>query len=495
MRVVKDVMKAASSSAQRSGSYPARSLSSNGDSERGEGVGDLRGLGLCPICFEGVGAVDGGKGISAGGCDEPTLETVCCRNVFHISCLELQVQATGGRASCPTCRNSKAFHRQLRAARRLERFGNVDIDDLVDSKLMLSNKQTRGDVDDRSDPTELIGRSVNTWHSVNGVVRAVDRVGRLVLETSDGSIKKVRLASLKSCSTELVSEFLIVSALAATTPTEVTWKEAMTARCSAVGESGESCGHGFGFDFENDGGGNMGGQFRGKRGIGINSRNNPIGKQGSLVHRKSRSRSGRRKSRGHGEKVAVMPKVIKGTGPGFANGVEAGPREWACELCDFLNGQFNRRCVSCSQGCQARSMVGRCVQTTNGPGTVAKSSGKGWVVVETSVGGSYRMRLSSLWDYVFAAGAVSDGIDGSGCAQTASGFALPLPAQRAGDPGMPKNWSFSLLKKRVQTNSGAGIVTDVIDKGWICVKLDSGRKIKTRPGNVTALEGDEVQFI
>ena len=58
---------------------------------------------------------------------------------------------------------------------------------------------------------------------------------------------------------------------------------------------------------------------------------------------------------------------------------------------------------------------------------------------------------------------------------------------------MPKNWSFSLLKKRVQTSQGVGVVVEVIDKGWISVRLEgSGKRIKTRPGNVTALEGDEV---
>jgi len=124
--------------------------------------------------------------------------------------------------------------------------------------------------------------------------------------------------------------------------------------------------------------------------------------------------------------------------------------------------------------------VGPQVNTTNGPGKVAKSSGKGWVVVETDNGGSYRMRLSQLWDYL-----ITPKVEGNG-------YALALPAQRAGDPGMPKNWSFSLLKKRVQTNQGIGVVMDVIDKGWIGVRLDTGRKIKTRPGNVTALEGDDV---
>jgi len=158
--------------------------------------------------------------------------------------------------------------------------------------------------------------------------------------------------------------------------------------------------------------------------------------------------------------------------------------------------------------------VGRALETTNGPAVVAKSSGKGWVVVETASGGSYRMRLSQLWDYTAVVAAEEDGAKvpgppsggvsgvydggsgggggGRGMATTASGFALPLPAQRAGDPGMPKNWSFSLLKKRVQTNQGVGVVTDVIDKGWIGVRLEGGRKIKTRPGNVTALEGDDV---
>lgn len=37
---------------------------------------------------------------------------------------------------------------------------------------------------------------------------------------------------------------------------------------------------------------------------------------------------------------------------------------------------------------------------------------------------------------------------------------------------------------------GPGVVTEVIDKGWIAVKLDTGLKIKTRPGNVWAIDAD-----
>ena len=154
-------------------------------------------------------------------------------------------------------------------------------------------------------------------------------------------------------------------------------------------------------------------------------------------------------------------------------------------------------------------MVGRAVQTTDGPGLVTKSSGKGWVVVETLKGGSYRMRLSQLWDYTLApsseantptseggslsgseAGEGSEASPSPGTAATPTGLVLQLPPSRAGDPSMPKNWSYSLLKKRVQTSHGVGIVESVIDKGWISVRLESGRKIKTRPGNVTELAAD-----
>jgi len=105
-------------------------------------------------------------------------------------------------------------------------------------------------------------------------------------------------------------------------------------------------------------------------------------------------------------------------------------------------------------------MVGRRVRTTNGMGTVAKSSGKGWIVVETDNGASYRMRLSQLWDYTLAQN--SDGTE-----TTASGYSLPLPARPIGVDGTgPKNWSHSLLRKRVMTpHDGPGVVTEVIDKG------------------------------
>lgn len=95
-------------------------------------------------------------------------------------------------------------------------------------------------------------------------------------------------------------------------------------------------------------------------------------------------------------------------------------------------------------------MIGRKVKTTNGPGKVSKASGKGWVVVETDDGGSYRMRLSQLWDYTVGS-----------TEPAAAGPSLSLPTQRSGDPGMPKNWSCSLLKKRVMTTLGVGALKHV----------------------------------
>jgi len=54
----------------------------------------------------------------------------------------------------------------------------------------------------------------------------------------------------------------------------------------------------------------------------------------------------------------------------------------------------------------------------------------------------------------------------------------------------PKNWSSSLLEHKVKlrTTGDEGEVCAVIDKGWIQVRLASGRKVKTRPGLVEALE-------
>jgi hypothetical protein len=53
----------------------------------------------------------------------------------------------------------------------------------------------------------------------------------------------------------------------------------------------------------------------------------------------------------------------------------------------------------------------------------------------------------------------------------------------------PRNWCHSLLKKKVMTKGkGPGLVVEVRDKGWIAVKLDSGGKIKSRPGDVKAID-------
>ena len=74
------------------------------------------------------------------------------------------------------------------------------------------------------------------------------------------------------------------------------------------------------------------------------------------------------------------------------------------------------------------------------------------------------------------------------------GSAPPVNSLAAVDTsgGGPKNWSHSLLQKKVMTHDdGPGVVVEVIDKGWIAVKLDSGAKIKTRPGNVKTVDDDE----
>jgi hypothetical protein len=350
---------------------------------------------------------------------------------------------------------------------------------------------------------------------VGGVAVAVDRSGRLVLELPSGAIEKARAKSLRAVAPTPDPPYRVrLPPPEGACPAAVAWKAAVDQATLAADQAAF---WGVGAD-----------PRPGRSGL------EPGGGGGGRA-KSSKSKSGRRGSSsvGGGGSGSSSGKVARGSGPGYlAPGAEPGLREWACELCSFLNGQFARRCGACGQGSQAKSMVGRAVQTTSGPGRVAVSSGKGWVVVETASGGSYRMRLSTLWDYTVdtaaaaaastaaaaagaaalqaqqASGAGSGGAAAAAAAQaaagvlalqaasaalqTASGYALPLPAQRAGDPGMPKNWSFSLLKKRVQTSHGAGVVTDVIDKGWIGVRLESGKKIKTRPGNVTALEGDEV---
>jgi hypothetical protein len=381
----------------------------------------------------------------------------------------------------------------------------------------------------------LLGRQVTTTSGVVGVVQAIDRCGLLVLERRDGSIEKVEAACLKDVTTKAQSEFHVTLPYNAVLPAVAGWKAAAVEAAKAV---------------EKGGGEDTAvrtPEFRDTALVGATS----VANYTELDHlpeqrglqRPASGQAAKKRAKRTGTTAsatatataaaaaasAAAKRIVRGTGPQFlAPGASPGLRVWACEFCSFLNSQFTRRCASCQHGSQARSFVGRTVQTTNGPGIVTKSSGKGWVVVETQAGGTYRMRLSSLWDYTtnsassgfegvpaLSAAIIGDGVDGvspssarsassgscgggdeaafGGGLPTASGYALPLPAQRAGDPGMPKNWSFSLLNKKVVTKQGVGVVTNVIDKGWIEVRLDAsagGRKIKTRPGNVTALEGD-----
>ena len=497
--------------------------------------------GLCPVCLEAVARAPTADTVSSEDeeavDEDAVLETVCCRRLFHRTCLESHVAhaaaaaevahaslTEGGPAltatttACPACRNATAFHRQLRAARRLARFGDQDTDGSFSgpSGFVVGGANGLGGSSTGSwspaELAELVGRRIWCTGHVCGVAVAVDRGGRLVLELANGAIEKARINCLLAVAPVSEPPYRIKMPLPeGAVPAAEAWKAAVEQATLAADQAAV---------------------------WGPNIFHPPSSSSRKVDAKESlsfgRSRSGRRgvSISGGGGSSAKTP---RGAGPGYlAPGAEPGLREWACELCGFLNGQFARRCGACGQGSQAKSMVGRAVQTTSGPGRVAASSGKGWVVVETASGGRYRMRLSTLWDYTvdtaaaiaastaaaaaaatstsaarghetksagstYAAAAVQTTAadvqalqEASAGLQTASGFALPLPAQRAGDPGMPKNWSFSLLKKRVQTSHGVGVVTDVIDKGWIGVRLESGKKIKTRPGNVTALEGDEV---
>jgi hypothetical protein len=77
-----------------------------------------------------------------------------------------------------------------------------------------------------------------------------------------------------------------------------------------------------------------------------------------------------------------------------------------------------------------------------------------------------------------------------GGARKASKASGTPPLQPASGGGVPKNWSCALLEKKVRllaTGEG-GEVCAVIDKGWIQVRLASGRKVKSRPGQVEVLE-------
>lgn len=500
--------------------------------------------GLCPVCLEAVARAPTTDTVSSeeeeGVDDDAVLETVCCRRLFHRTCLEshvahaaaaaevAHVPSTEGssvltsataRAACPACRNATAFHRQLRAARRLARFGDQDTYGSFSGPSGLNAggasaiaSGATGWAWSPADLAELVGRRIWCSGHVCGVAVAVDRGGRLVLELSNGAIEKARINCLLAVAPMSEPPYRIKMPLPeGTVPAAEAWKAAVEQATLAADQAA----------------------IWGPSAIHPPTSSSSRQLDASESFKSSRSKSARRPV-SSGSSGSSSGKTSRGFGPGYlAPGAEPGLREWACELCGFLNGQFARRCGACGQGSQAKSMVGRAVQTTSGPGRVAVSSGKGWVVVETASGGRYRMRLSTLWDYTVdtaaataastaaaataatgtskarvqentsagsanAAAAAQAAADvqalqeASAGLQTASGFALPLPAQRAGDPGMPKNWSFSLLKKRVQTSHGIGVVTDVIDKGWIGVRLESGKKIKTRPGNVTALEGDEV---
>jgi len=463
----------------------------------------INGDGLCLICLE---STDASRGIQ---CDH-VFESVCCKTRFHRSCVDLHVAtACGARVMCPTCHNLTNFHRQLRSTRRLERFG---------PEVPSTGNHVASDIRDLhaagwdiTELAELIGHAVlASGGAVSGVVRSVDRHGRLVLECSDGTIEKISHAALDIVAELRQPGFYVAGTVTSPGAVPVIWKVAASeasreaqrawATRMAAAEADELANA----EMNND----EGKILKDDREVPEEDRGR-IAHRDRRGHRQGRSSGGSRHCSAASAYRAPAQRVVHGSGPGFLSpGAEPEPREWACELCAFLNGQFARRCGSCVQGCQARSMVGRIVKTTSGLGKVAKSSGKGWVVVEVEGGGSFRMRLSQLWDYTLGHGgegqwpvdkvAICTGEDNSDDgdhddfeASASSGYALPVSVQRAGDAGQPRNWSFSLLKKRVQTSQGIGVVTDVIDKGWIGVRLESGRKIKTRPGNVTALEGDD----
>jgi len=168
---------------------------------------------------------------------------------------------------------------------------------------------------------------------------------------------------------------------------------------------------------------------------------------------------------------------------GALSSAQPSTSEWKCELCHFLNHRKAKKCAKCQNGLQARSMVGRRLRTSDGLGTVAKASGKGWVVVETDNGAAHKIRLANIWDFVLCADNVpSDG-----------GATLHIPALAVKTKGGPKNWSHAMLNKRVKTRSkGEGVVQEVIEKGWIVVGLDKGGSFKTRPGMVDTIDKDDV---
>lgn len=378
---------------------------------------------VCPICLE-----------STEDCDEPVLVTLCCHNRFHRSCLDEQVKVLGGRSACPTCRNTTAFHRQLRASRRIERFGGEEEDESFGTDSI-------GGGYSADQLHELIGRYVTTSKEMSGTVQAVDRIGRLVLETSNGSIEKVRMSAIETVSTEPVSEFRITMPLDGVTTAAMAWKAAAAtaatlsaqqqAMRAAIAEASNS-------------------SYKSSAAMSSPHSSpsySPLSSSSPSTSSSTHVPPGY-KGRGRPKKDHrrdPTSRARKGTGQGFANGNAPAARDWVCEICDYVNGQYTRRCMNCSQGTQARSMVGRRVRTTNGMGTVAKSSGKGWIVVETDSGASYRMRLSQLWDYTIA-------LNKDGTETTASGYSLPLPARPIGiDGNGPKNWSHSLLRKRVMT--------------------------------------------
>ena len=164
------------------------------------------------------------------------------------------------------------------------------------------------------------------------------------------------------------------------------------------------------------------------------------------------------------------------------------PEEWKCELCSSLNHKKLRNCAKCQSGTQAKSMVGRRLRTSGGLGTVTTASGKGWVVIETDNGAAHKMRLANVWEFVLCG-------SGGDLASQSSGTAaaLHIPALAVKAKGGPRNWSYAMLNKRVKTKSrGEGFVVEVIEKGWIVVRLDDGGSIKTRPGMVCTIEKDDV---
>ena len=112
-----------------------------------------------------------------------------------------------------------------------------------------------------------------------------------------------------------------------------------------------------------------------------------------------------------------------------------------------------------------------------GPGLVVEVRDKGWIAVKLDSGGKIKSRPGDVK-------AIDDAKE-----EREEEDENDSDENDSDNDNDKLTWCQSLLNKKVMTKGkGPGLVVEVRDKGWIAVQLDSGAKIKSRPGNVKAID-------